>query len=119
MPTNAIIEFSEEELTALGLVLAQWRAQTVGVDDFEHVMLLAQALMEVDDGVLRANIDRITLRMSEAEEEVFDKNIYNTRDLKEKRASYSAHLDQIFAGFREDGRSLFPRYMDNDDDYIA
>jgi predicted DNA-binding transcriptional regulator YafY len=107
--TKAIIEFTQDEMTALGLVLALWRAERSGLN-LRQAILLATALEEVDSGVFQATIDRITLRMAKAEDEVFDKvsGLFDDEELRDKRAALESFLDQVFADFEEEGRRLFP-----------
>jgi hypothetical protein len=105
---KAQFEFTQDEMTALGLVLTLWRAQDAGLG-LSQALTLGLALEAVDTGVFRALLDRITLRMSKAEDEVFDKvsGLFDEDDIRDKRAQLESHLDQVFADFQEEGRRLF------------
>lgn len=106
---SAAVELTEDELTAIGLVLTMWRAETQGLT-MPQIIGLAMAMEETDHGVLRALIDRVVLKMSVVEDEIFNKteHIPDMPELRDHRARMFAHLDQIFARFEEEGRVLFP-----------
>ena len=102
------VDFTEDEMLAIGLVLMEWRAQEVGVS-FLQAMALMAALSDVDHGVMRACIDRVVLKMSVIEEEVFGRSngLFEAGELRDKRAQIHANLDQAFARFEDEGRQLF------------
>ena len=100
------VEFTQEELTAVGLVLADWMTQVQG-GSLQQVISLGVAMMSVDPEVLHALINRVIIKCSFAEEDFGGKYIDNPEGLSEMRTRMMARLDQLFAAFEEEGRTLF------------
>jgi len=113
------IEFTREELNALGLALAMWQASEQGLDSIEAVMMLTSALMQADWGVMQAHVHRTILRLSEAEEEMGDWPEDRKELMREARVRINAALDQAFAQFKVEGRTLFPGVDETEEDYVG
>jgi hypothetical protein len=100
------VEFTQEELTALGLVLADWSTQTTG-GSLAQVISLGVAMISADPEVLLALIHRVIIKCSFAEEDFGGEFIRDPETLSEQRSRMMAQLDQLFAMFEEEGRGLF------------